>query len=182
MPLAAGPELPRRSGQDRKARPARFGTAGPCDAQRRLGATGPRTGASRPPALLQRRGRISGTRGAPARRSHSRGQAPARRSHSRNRLAALEPAPTEGNARSGLKNGEPAFPDRLAWGLHTRESPTAQDRSACLRLLETTSRRPVSPRPAPLKKRFSGVHLRTASAFWTGLRFFQPKRLEKEKR
>src|SRR6185437_6586155 len=49
--------------------------------------------------------------------------------------------PTEDNARSGLKNGEPAFPDRLAWGLDTRKSPTAQDRSACLRLFETTSRR-----------------------------------------
>jgi len=133
---------------------------------------GPQIGASRPPALLQRRGRISGTRGIPARRSHSRG-----------RIAALGPAPTnerlsgrgetgrlartqggrepqrgsmpvrstdedsrptEDNARSGLKNGEPAFPDRLAWGLDTRKSPTAQDRSACLRLFETTSRRPVS--------------------------------------
>src|SRR6185437_11663232 len=172
-PLAAGPELPRRSGQDRRARPAKFGTAGPCEAQRRFGAMGPQTGASRPPALLQRRGRISGTRGIPARRSHSRG-----------RVAALGPAPTnerlsgrgetgwlartqggcepqrgstpredsrptEDNARSGLKNGVPAFPDRLAWGLDTRKSPTAQDRSACLRLFETTSRRPVSPRPAP---------------------------------
>src|SRR6185437_11583291 len=57
--------------------------------------------------------------------------------------------PTEDNARSGLKNGVPAFPDRLAWGLDTRKSPTALDRSACLRLFETTSRRPVSPRPAP---------------------------------
>src|SRR6185437_8996740 len=57
--------------------------------------------------------------------------------------------PTEDNARSGLKNGVPAFPDRLAWGLDTRKSPTPQDRSACLRLFETTSRRPVSPRPAP---------------------------------
>src|SRR6185437_13384304 len=51
------------------------------------------------------------------------------------------------NATSGLKNGVPAFPDRLAWGLDTRTSPTAQDRSACLRLFETTSRRPVSLRP-----------------------------------
>ena|SRR6185437_6865577 len=58
--------------------------------------------------------------------------------------------PTEDNARSGLENGVPAFPDRLAWGLDTRKSPTAQDRSACLRLFETTSRRPVSPRPAPI--------------------------------
>src|SRR6185437_12976619 len=56
--------------------------------------------------------------------------------------------PTEDNARSGLKNGVPAFPDRVAWGLDTRKSPTAQDRSACLRLFETTSRRPVSPRAA----------------------------------
>src|SRR6185437_9422407 len=56
---------------------------------------------------------------------------------------------TEANARSGLKNGVQAFPDRLAWGFDTRKSPTPQDRSACLRLFETTSRRPVSPRPAP---------------------------------
>src|SRR6185437_4744475 len=28
--LASGPELPRRSGQDRRARPAKLGTAGPC--------------------------------------------------------------------------------------------------------------------------------------------------------
>src|SRR6185437_270387 len=102
---------------------------------------GPQTGASRPPALLQRRGRISGTRRIPARRSHSRG-----------RVAVLGPAPTKDNARSGLKNGVPAFPDRLAWGLDTRKSPTAQDRSACLRLFETTSRRPVSPRPAPVHR------------------------------
>jgi len=40
--------------------------------------------------------------------------------------------PIEDNARSGLKNEVPAFPDRLAWGLDTRKSPTAQDRSACL--------------------------------------------------
>src|SRR6185437_15584723 len=40
------------------------------------------------------------------------------------------------------------FPDRLAWGLDTRTSPTPQDLSACLRLFETTSRRPVSPRAA----------------------------------
>src|SRR6185437_14915840 len=61
--------------------------------------------------------------------------------------------PTEDNARSGLKNGVPAFPDRLAWGLDTRQGPTAQDRSACLRLFETTSRGPASSRPAPLPGR-----------------------------
>src|SRR6185437_2358229 len=102
---------------------------------------GPQIGASRPPALLQRRGRISGTRRIPARRSHSRG-----------RVAALGPAPTKDNARSGLKNGVPAFPDRLVWGFDTRKSPTAQDRSACLRRFESTSRRPVSPRPAPVHR------------------------------
>src|SRR6185437_5913187 len=55
--------------------------------------------------------------------------------------------PTEDNARSGLKNGVPAIPDCLSWGIETRKSPTAQDRSACLRLFETTSRRPDPPRP-----------------------------------
>src|SRR6185437_8099382 len=146
--VAAGPELPRTPGQARPALPQLGGkTAGP----------GPRTGApSRPvawggrnsqrPAPAGERlygrdetGWLARTQGG---REPQRGSMPVRSTDEDSR-------PTEDNARSGLKNGERAFPDRLAWGLDTRKSPTAQDRSACLRLFETTSRRPVSPRPAP---------------------------------
>ena len=114
-------------------------------------------GRSRPPAFLQRGGRISGTRGETAlgpaptnERLSGRGETgwlartQGGREPQRGSTPREDSRPTEDNARSGLKNGEPVFPDRLAWGLDTRKSPTAQDRSACLRLFETTSRRPVS--------------------------------------
>src|SRR6185437_7687619 len=125
-------------------------------------------GRSRPPAFLQRGGRISGTRGETAlgpaptnERLSGRGETgwlartQGGREPQRGSTPREDSRPTEDNARSGLKNGEPVFPDRLAWGLDTRKSPTAQDRSACLRLFETTSRRPVSPRAAPVAAVYS---------------------------
>src|SRR6185437_13097665 len=73
-----------------------------------------------------------------------------------------------------LKNREPASPDRLAWSFETRKSPTALDRSACLRLFETTSSGAFTPREATqARPRRIGNHDKVKAGFrgtwWDGV-------------